>query len=454
MSGHEVYFLGTDAEVQSLKDRKLLLVKEGEEPKLAAVQSVQARAQNVANRRLLRRVTLDATLTYADFPNENPLITVYGNLVEATQGKTEREEILGNGDGRQVFQTFKLPKSPLTYLNMPGETPPEVPELQIYVNDSLWQRVSSLFGRGPREEVYIVREDANGDSWVQFGDGKTGARLPSGIQNVVARFRTGHGADGALKEETTVQAGSRLDRLDKIRLPGVVSGGCQPESGEKARAAAPGRIQSLDRLVSLQDFESEALVIAGVLRASAAWQLVDNVPAVVITVLMENGREAKFAQVREILAVYNRCRGPQRFPVIVHEGHIQYIYLDASFALNPAFREVLVRKAITQALGVTGAEGDGTDGSGGLLATGRRRFGEREYASRIEGVIQNVQGVLWAKVNGLGSLGTATDPLTLSLPAASWPFNSVVGCDPDKLLSLHKAHLMLRPVAVPAKECS
>ena len=45
-----------------------------------------------------------------------------------------------------------------------------------------WTRVDSLFAQGPDAEVYIVREDADGSSWVQFGDGGgfgTGSRAAS-----------------------------------------------------------------------------------------------------------------------------------------------------------------------------------------------------------------------------------------------------------------------------------
>lgn len=389
---------------------------------------------------------LAGDFTLGDFPLIDPNVTVYGNLVEATQGKTEKEAVLGNGDSRQQFQTFKLPKAPLTYHNSPGETPPEVPELQIYVNDHLWTRVASFFNVEPKDEIYIVREDANGDSWVQFGDGKTRARLPSGIRNLVAIYRTGTGAYGALKEETTVQAKGKLDRLDKIQLPSVASGGSEPETGENARQAAPGKIQSLDRLVSLKDFESETLAIPGVLKAAAAWELVDNVPAIVLTVLMETGRGQEIDEVREILNDYNKCRGPQRFPIIVHQGHLQYVHIDAVFALDATFREEPVRKAIKEALGVTGEEGDSVDGSAGLFGLGQRWFGENEYATRIAGTMQNVLGVVWAKVTALGSLGEADDPAELMLPDEPKPLQDRVSCisEPTQhILSLYGVHLHL-----------
>ncbi len=64
-----------------------------------------------AARKRLRALTVSPEVIYADFPNENPTVIVHGNLVAATQGKAERESPLGNGDARQVFQNFKLPKA-------------------------------------------------------------------------------------------------------------------------------------------------------------------------------------------------------------------------------------------------------------------------------------------------------------------------------------------------------
>ena len=446
--GLSLYYFGDSVSYKQLNDRGIAFQKE-DGIFLEMVVSTEDKELSDDEEKL-RPIFLSSPLagdfTLSDFSLVDPKVTVYGNLVEATQGKTEKEAVLGNGDSRQQFQTFKLPKAPLTYHNSPGETPPEVPELQIYVNDHLWTRVASFFNVEPQDEIYIVREDANGDSWVQFGDGKTGARLPSGIRNLVAIYRAGTGAYGALKEETTVQAKGKLDRLDKIQLPGVASGGSEPETGENARQAAPGKIQSLDRLVSLKDFESETLAIPGILKAAAAWELVDNVPAIVLTVLMETGRDQEIDEVREILNDYNKCRGPQRFPIIVHQGHLQYVHIDAVFALDATFREEPVKKAIKEALGVTGEEGDSVDGSAGLFGLGQRWFGENEYATRIAGTMQNVQGVVWAKVTALGSLGEADDPAELMLPAEPKPLQDRVSCisEPTQhILSLYGAHLYL-----------
>lgn len=447
VEGKELYFYGTEAEVQSLNERRLLFARPGEDSFMVTVASTQTLSPAVSERPLLRQVVLDQDVQYADFPNEEPAVAVYGNLAEATQGKTEREAVLGNGDSRQAFQTFKVPKAPLAYHNSVGETPPEVPELRIYVDDRLWRRVPSFFEREPGEEIYVVREDAGGESWVQFGDGKTGKRLPSGLGNVVARYRTGVGAHGGIKSETTVQAGDRLDRLDRIELPGVVSGGSEPESGENAREAAPGKIQSLDRLVSLRDFESETLAIAGVSKALAAWGLHDNVPAVELTVLMEAGREKEFEQIRQIVADYNRCRGPQRFPVNVVQGSLEYVCVGADVALDLTYRWEVVEREIKETLGLAG-EG-GVEGSLGLFGIAGRNFGQDEYANRVAARIQNVDGVLWTRVTGLASLGDETPPVPCPDVVA---LDQAVPCDGRHVLALYEGGLRLNRISAPSPE--
>lgn len=458
--GSRLYVFGDAATYAQLDGRRIQLARGNVVEETFVTADPAAAATGTALRPLLLSPQLSA-FTLADFPLDAPAslddpaaVVAWGNVVDATQGRSERDAVLGNGDGREAFQTFKLPKSPLTYHVKAGSTPPETPELEIQVGGRRWSQVASFHGRGGKEEIYVVREDANGDSWAQFGDGDSGARLPSGLGNVVARYRTGYGAHGPLREDTSVQAGGRLDRLDKIRLLGLATGGDEPEGADNARAAAPGKTQSLGRMVSIADYQAETLAIQGVWRVGARWALSGNVPAIVLTVLMKTGRAAELAAVRDVLTENNRCRGPQRFPIVVVAGRLEYLYLGASVAIDPSFPEATVLARVREALGVSGAEAEGIDGSRSLLATARRQFGEREYATRLAGTIQNVPGVLWAKVDGLGTLGPAADPATLALPPAPWPVADVVACADDRILCLDRRHVDLKTVAAPAKTCA
>lgn len=444
--GNEPNFYGTSEEVKTLDGRRIMFEKPDAEPRIVKVTKVLAAPdQKKKDFPRLHSITLSEEVVYADFPNEEPTTTVFGNLVDADQGKTLPEAVLGSGDANTAFQNFKLPKAPLTYHVVPENTPSETPEAEIYVNGRAWTKVDSFFGRDADERIYIIREDSEGNSWVQFGDGKTGSRLTTGNNNVTAVYRIGSGAYGPLKTDTKVQASAKIKNLDKIGMPSVVTGGSMPEDGENARNAAPGKVQSLGRIVSLKDFESEASAISGVALASAAWKLVDSVPAAVVTVLMETGRKGEIEAVRETLSSYNALRGAARFSVQVDLGKREYVSASVQYALEPGFRADLVEPQIRVALGTNFGLPIGEEDQSGLFSVRQRRFGAREYAASVEGVTQNVDGVNWAKTVVFEGLPYKDEPASISLPPVT-TLNSIVPCDSDQILSLYDKHLILTAV--------
>lgn len=456
-------FYGTQAEAQTLVGRRLLLVDAA--GRLADLVNTDLASDFVlsAGQHEPRLWTLSfnrppAPFQPADFDEEMPVVTVYGNLADSSQGKAEAETVLGNGDARLRFQTFKLPKAPLTYHLSAGATPPQQPQLEVRVDGRLWTQVDSLYGRTADAQVYLVRQDAEGQSYLQFGDGETGARLPSGINNVSAAWHTGIGAYGPLKPGSVPSAGMRLNGLDKVQLPGPVSGGAQAEAETLARRAAPGKVQGLGRLVSLADYESEVLAIPGVVSATAAWDLKDGVPALVLRLLLSGGREAEFEAVRTTVQGWQKCRGPDRFPVAVEQAFLRYLWLDVNYAGDPALARDELESAMRAALGLVGETNHETSGLFGLA---RRRLGEREYASRIEGVLQQVAGVNWCKVSALGlfppndpALPGDDDPASLLLPAAPRGLAQVLTAGAGEMLQLASLHLTLTAVAVPVGACA
>jgi hypothetical protein len=436
--GEKLNFYGAESEAQTLRNRNVLFVPPNGDPFNAYVTSVSSNYTSSSTYPRLHEIIIKPGIeNYDDFPNDNPKVLIYGNIVEASQGKTHTETVLGNGDSRQMFQTFKIPKSPLTYKIVSGEMPPEVPDLQIYVNGDLWAPVPTLFDRGPKERVYVVRQDVNGDSWVQFGNGKTGgSNLPSGIGNVIAKLRTGIGAFGHVKEGTTVQAGSRIENLTNVRLLDVVSGGSKPERGEKARDAAPGKTQSLGRLLSIQDFESEAKSLAGVSKASAKWGLEKNIPTLILTILMENGRDREFADIQNTLYNYDRKIGMQRYPISIRQSKLQHAFIFLNYGYDSTRPKQQVEQLIKEALGVSGEEDDRINNPRGLFGIWNRDFGEGEYSTRIEGVVQNVDGVEWVKVTELG------------YDSMSQISSEFIFCDQNNLLTLDSSNLTLNDISV------
>ncbi len=389
----------------------------------------------------------------ADFDEEAPRVTVYGNLMTARQGKAMPMVTLGSGDARAAFQTFPLPK-PVTHLLRPGADPVEVPELTVYVNGRAAERVSSLYGQPPDRLVYVVRQDDEGAFHVQFGDGKTGARLPTGRSNVTATFRTGTGARGVIKPGASPTAGTKVEGVAKLHLPGQVAGGAEAETAGNARLAAPGRVQGLGRIVSLADYESELLTVPGVSRVRAVGDILDGAPGVVLRVLLESGRESEYDEVREAIHVLQRCRGSNRFALTVEQAVLRQVFLDLRYAFDPTLLEADVAAAITRRLAPMDAADAVPDG---VFALAVRRIAEAEYASRIEGRVQAVPGVLWARVEALGKLAptpAGTLPEELSLPPAPRLRHAKVTPLAAELLQLHSAHLTLHSAPLdPGEEC-
>ncbi len=428
---------------------------------------------------------LDKELEYADFPNEDEAeeekaeskTQVFGNLVAAEQG-AHQEEILEPGDETQKFQTFKLSKSPLTYFNSSKDTPPEVPRLEVYVDNLLWKRVPSFFDKKSDDHIYVVRQDRNGNSWIQFGDGNTGRRLPTGLGNILARYNTGAGASGKLKSDTTIKPLENTDLIDEIDLYDKVSGGTDRENADKAKESAPGKIQCLGRIVSLRDYETETLSLAGVIKASASLVLRQGTPTIVVMVLQseDQGGDEEQAVVQEdiqrILLDYDKCRGMQRFPIEILMASFKYIYVEAVYALDPIYQKDIVEQQIQDALGVYRKDGmqqkgdDSGGGSGtalgtetesgkGLFSVKIQKFGQAEYATTIEGAIQSVEGVIWTEVKALYPLGVTDEPDDLVVPTTS-VLNPSVSCDNvSQVLRLYYLHLKLNDIPADSikKEC-
>jgi hypothetical protein len=454
--GKELYFYGTGPQHRALKDRQLLLVGPDAQTRPVQVMSIESTAAATARQNLMRRIDLDQSVAYRDFEFDSSAVTVYGNLVEVTQGKTEKEAVLGSGDQRRIHQTFPLPKAPLTYLLDETRTPAETPELKVYVDGNLWRQLDTLFTAGPDDHVYIVREDSEDNSFIQFGDGKHGARLPSGKNNVQANYRTGNGANGELKADTTPQATGKLKELSKAFLYHRVTSGAQPESEDAARVSAPGKMQSLGRLVGLQDYEAETLALPGVLKARATWTAADGVPILSMVVLTEGGTEEDTDKVIDIMRTYNRCRGAARFPIDILHGTRQYVYLEITVGFDATHREADLTSAIYQALGVeTSAE---EEVEKGLFSLANRQFGESVHRSHIIAAVQQVDGVSWVKLKSASLIRmsgyTGSDPATLPVPRRRRA-RSLLRTRTTRILTLHESHLVLNfSRQEVAEECS
>ncbi len=192
---------------------------------------------------------------------------ILANVATATHGET-LTEVLGSGDGLLRNQRFKLSKPPLTYVPASNESGLES-TLQIRVNGVLWSESGSLLELEPTDETYTVRIQNDGATDVFFGDGVRGARLPSGAENVTARYRSGLGAAGEVEAEQLALLKTKPLGIRSVINPFPASGAELPETEGEARERAPLTVLVLGRVVSIQDYEDFSKTFPGVGKAQA-----------------------------------------------------------------------------------------------------------------------------------------------------------------------------------------
>lgn len=196
-------------------------------------------------------------------------ITFHWGLSKVSRGESIQREVLGSGNATQSWQSFKLAKSPLTYVADPDAPGGRRPELLVYVNGRQWRRAQSFYKAKPSDEIYVIKHDGSHGTQIIFGDGELGARVPTGPNNVIARYR--HGVGG----NVDARAISRLSRptagVISVINPVAASGGEDPPTPTQARERAIQSTRVLGKLVALPDFEVEAARWGGVVAAKAIW---------------------------------------------------------------------------------------------------------------------------------------------------------------------------------------
>ena len=122
-----------------------------------------------------------------------------------------------------------------------------------------------------------------------FGDGVRGRRLPTGANNVRARYRKGLGAAGNLKRDQLSQAMDRPLGFKGVTNPLAATGGVDPETEETARSSIPWPIRTLERAVSLQDYADFARAFPGIEKAVATVLPLRAGRSIVVTVADDDG---------------------------------------------------------------------------------------------------------------------------------------------------------------------
>jgi hypothetical protein len=310
--------------------------------------------------------------------------TLYGNAVLASHGETQPEKILGNGDASQTRQRFELPSDKISWVADAGFASGVRADLTLRVGDRVWQQVEDLAHSGPEDAHYQVKVNEDGVLAVLFGDGRNGRRLPTGVDNVRVRFRTGYGDEGNLAPFSLEKIAKPHRLIEAFVAPLASSGGAEKESAESMRASAPATVLALERAVSLDDFTHLAAHHSMVWQAKAFEKMPDRPARPLIEVVVVPAGGSLFTAGSETALTiqgYLEQHSVPGTPVSVVCYAPVLLALSLSIMVDEsAFDKKQVEQAVREHL----IEG---------LALKQRKLGQPLFRSEVIALLEEVEGV-------------------------------------------------------------
>lgn len=334
----------------------------------------------------LTAVTLVAAGTHT-VATDPGLVAVHGESVNA--------EAVGTSDG-SPNQRFTLAQYPLA-LNPDGSSP-----LRVFVNAVEWTLAGpgangrSFLTNEPDDEVFTYLVDAEGRVEIRFGDGVNG-KIPSAAATITSDYRTGGGAEAnAVGKNTVTLFDPPIAGVVSVTNPEQPSGGADAETIAHAKKHGPLSLRTLDRAVTLEDFETLAKQVpGGGIKASRAEQ--GDSPWVVRVYLLADGTNP--VPTGEWFPRLNSGTG-----LVGGVGR----FLTERKAV-PARLEVLGCSTVAPRMDLTiyalpnylrsAIRGEVQDQLLTLFESVQERFGVGIPQSRVVQVVENTPGVDWVHVN-------------------------------------------------------
>jgi len=367
-------------------------------------------------------------LTFArdlDHDYDREWTTLNANVAPATHGET-RTEVLGSGDASKPMQQFVLKQKPITYVASSAASG-ATSTLAIRVNDVLWEEAPWHFGEKPDRALFVARLDDDGAVRVTFGDGERGRRLPTGVENVAATYRVGTGQEGMVAARQISLLASRPLGVREVINPTAPDGAEDPEKIEDARENAPFTVLTLDRIVSLSDFEDFARAFGGIAKARATWLWDREQRIVHLTLAAPYGEPVDplgktASDLRDAIDLRRHARIPLRLDTYTE---LRFA-LNANLRLDPRYVRDTVRAAVVAALVDT-------------FSFARQQFAEPLSASRVIATMQAVAGVVAVDFNSFNVVGQPppTRPV-IDVRPARWVSTEIAAAellviDPDAI---------------------
>jgi hypothetical protein len=336
------------------------------------------------------QIVLKSNLTYC---YDRSITTVNANVALATHG-TSVTEVMGSGAAATPNQSFGLKQKPLTFVQAPTPTGRES-TLLVRASGVEWTEVPSLYSQPPSSRVFGTRNQTDGNTTVQFGDGVEGATLPTGQGNIVAEYRIGSGAAGNVGTGALTTLMDRPIGVSGVTNPGAATGGQDAATIDDLRDDAPQTVLTLGRAVSIADYQNFASTFAGIAKAYALWIPAGPGRGVFLTVAGVGGAalpsgNPTLGYLQTALEAY----GSPLIPIHVSSFLETLFGFSADLAYDPAHDVPTVEAQVRQTLTET-------------YSFATRTFGQGVSVDELCAVIQAVPGIVAVNVTSMYTVATS-----------------------------------------------
>ena len=315
----------------------------------------------------------------AGFTREN--LRIAGNVALASHGERQAEKVLGSGDATLSGQRFVLAQQAVSFVPDPKQPRGVRADIDVVVDGRIWEQVGTLRDVGPADSVYAVKITEDGTLELEFGDGQTGRRLPTGSNNVRVRARVGVGLAGNLPAGTLTKIARPHPLVSAVQQPLPAVGGNDRETADSLRKTAPTTLLTLERCVSPADFASLAAAHASIWQARAFVRPSLGTRAHRVEVVVVPADGAELGELAQTLATFLQSHALPNVEVTV----TRFVPLPVTLAVTveidlAAFDPAVVLRDVRAALY-------------DALSLRRRQLGQPVFLGDIYAVVENVPGV-------------------------------------------------------------
>lgn len=260
-----------------------------------------------------------------------------------------------------------------------------------------WRFVAHLIDATSDERAYTTFTDEAGIISVIFGDNANGRIPPSGSV-ITAEYRIGGGERGNVGANTLTEPMASLAGVSAITNSSAASGGADAESMDNIRRNAPRSLSSINRAVTIEDYETLALKVPGVALAKATASVFSNV---LLSISPLGGGVPTDSLKDDVENYFADKKAPGTSLTIVDPTEVEINITLNPLAIRAQYSRTLVRQAVLNALG-------------DLFDSTNVEFGQRVTLSAVYNAIASVEGVDYVVVTVLSTTGSGLADVVLA----------------------------------------